>query len=259
MTLYHETHGEGPALLLLHGWGMHSGIWQGIASRLANHHRLTLVDLPGHGHSPLLAGAYDLDGLVNGVAPIVREDSTLLGWSLGALVAMELARRYPQRVRRLILVGSTPQFYATDDWSAAMPAATLAEFAHELQTDPDKTLRRFLALQVRGSHKASQVLRALQGQFAQRQAARPAALQGGLEILRQTNLRPHLQQIRCPVLLLHGDRDYLTPLPVAKALCRQLPAAKLRAIAGAGHAPFLSHPDDVVQDIDAFTHVTTAS
>lgn len=256
MKLYHESRGQGSPLLLLHGWGMHSGIWDSLADQLAVNHRITLTDLPGHGHSPLSPENYDLDGLTAMVAPLLADDTTLLGWSLGGMVAMELARRCPQQVKRLILVGGTPQFCADDSWPTAMPATTLAEFARGLQADPDKTLRRFLTLQVHSSRNAPQVLRKLQGQLARRQAAHPTALENGLNILSRNNLRPHLQQIHCPVLLLHGDQDQLVPLAAAATLCRLLPHARLISFAGAGHAPFLSHPDDFIHALNVFIHDT---
>ena len=51
MTLFHEVHGQGPALVLLHGWAMHSGIFAPLVDRLAPHFTLHCVDLPGHGRS----------------------------------------------------------------------------------------------------------------------------------------------------------------------------------------------------------------
>ncbi len=259
MKLYHESRGQGSTLLLLHGWGMHSGVWDCLADRLADRHRIILADLPGHGYSPLPPGNYDLDRLSDMAASLLTDDTTLLGWSLGGMVAMELARRYPQQVKRLVLVGSTPQFFADDNWPVAMPATTLAEFSRALRANPDQTLRRFLALQVRTSCNAAQVLRKLQTQLARRQTAHPAALANGLGILSRSNLRPHLQQIHCPVLLLHGDQDQLVPVAAAAALCRLLPHASLLRFAGAGHAPFLSHPDDFIHALNVFTHDTTTS
>ncbi|HRA24442.1 MAG TPA: alpha/beta fold hydrolase, partial [Usitatibacteraceae bacterium] len=51
MALHVELAGQGPDLVLLHGWGLHGGVWQGLARELAPAFRLHLVDLPGHGHS----------------------------------------------------------------------------------------------------------------------------------------------------------------------------------------------------------------
>lgn len=81
-----------------------------------------------------------------------------------------------------------------------------------------------------------------------------AALAGGLEILRSVDLRPLLPTIQQPTLVLHGKRDTLAPLAAAEYSAAQLPHGTLRVIDGAGHAPFISHPDEFVAAIEEFMH-----
>ena len=63
MKLYTETLGAGPDLVLLHGWGLHAGVWESTAAELAKSWRVTLVDLPGHGRSPTPDAMLDLDAV----------------------------------------------------------------------------------------------------------------------------------------------------------------------------------------------------
>ena len=236
--------GSGPTLVFLHGWGLHSGVWRGLAETLDARYRVTLLDLPGHGYCPMIAGDYTLAALATAVEGALPERSTLIGWSLGGLVALMLALERPDRIRRLILVGSSPRFTADADWPCAMQPEVLDAFAQQLQEDHAGTIRRFLALQALGSEDARRTLTQLKAEIAAAPTPDPRALAGGLAILRGTSLLPRLPEIRVPVTLIHGERDTLAPLAAAQETAARLPDARLHVIAGAGHAPFLSHADE---------------
>ncbi len=240
--IHAERFGErGPELVLIHGWGMHGGLWQPLAERLARRCRLTVVDLPGHGHSPLPPGGFDLARLALAVAEAVPAPATWIGWSLGGMVALEAALTLPQRLERLVTIAALPRFCRAGDWPEAMAAETLESFARNLEGDPAATLKRFLALQVRGSDNERELLRLIQRQVAARPAPDPEALRLGLDILRHADLRPRLPALRLPAALFFGERDTLVPAAAARATAALLPRARCHLMEGAGHAPFLSH------------------
>jgi len=108
MNLHAEASGRGRPLVLLHGWGFHSGIWGGLAERLARGRRLIRVDLPGHGHSADSDFA-SLDGLVDDIAAAIPDEALVAGWSLGGLAALRLATRHRAKVRALALIAETDQ------------------------------------------------------------------------------------------------------------------------------------------------------
>jgi pimeloyl-[acyl-carrier protein] methyl ester esterase len=242
-ALHVETFGAGPNLALLHGWAMHGGIWRDVADRLAAYYRVHVVDLPGHGRSAMPDTLYTLDVLADVVASALPAPLTLAGWSLGGLVALTFALRRPDHVTGLVLTGATPQFTAGAGWAHGLDAAVLDGFGARLRDDPEQTVRRFLALQVRGSDDERRTLARLKAALDGAPAPDPRALDGGLTILRETSLLPALADIRQPALVIHGTRDALAPAAAAEELARRLPRATLHAIDGAGHAPFLSHLD----------------
>jgi len=104
MTCHVEIVGQGRPLVLIHGWGMHAGVWQPIVKQLAKDYMLYLVDLPGMGESRPVE-PYLLDRLADEVAEVMPGISDVLGWSMGGLVAQKLAAEQPDRIRRLVLVG----------------------------------------------------------------------------------------------------------------------------------------------------------
>ncbi|PKM44624.1 MAG: pimeloyl-[acyl-carrier protein] methyl ester esterase [Gammaproteobacteria bacterium HGW-Gammaproteobacteria-1] len=251
-AMLHVEHiGNGPDLVLLHGWGLHGGIFRSVTPALAQRCRLHIVDLPGHGRSAPLPGDYTLENVAHAVAAVVPEHASWLGWSLGGRIALAAASQ-GEAIDRLVLVGTNPCFTQRPDWPHAMPEGEFEQFAASVRDNWETTLQRFLAIQARGSERAREELRALRQELFSHGQPQPAALAGALEILRQADLRAALPDITQPTLVLHGARDTLAPLAAAEYTASQLPRGRLRAIAGAGHAPFLSHPDEFLAALEAF-------
>ena len=253
MNWHIESHGEGKPLLLIHGWGMHGGIWGSIVEDLAQHFRVICVDLPGHGDSAPLE-EFTLDRLVQSLSVQFREPLSICGWSLGGQVALRWTELQPQQVKQLILIASTPCFVQCADWQHAMPRETLLDFATMLLENHAQTLRRFLALQVRGSDNERELLASLRARLFARGEPELGALRGGLDILRDTDLRASLPQLQQPALVIAGERDMLTPLAASQYMTQHLPDARLIRVAGAAHAPFLSHPKKVKEQMVSFLH-----
>ena len=254
MSLYVDTFGAGPELVMLHGWGMHSGVWSEFAQLLAQHHRVTLIDLPGHGRSSTFNGPYTLAMVAQAVLGHAPPRAHWLGWSLGGLIAQHIAHHSPERVAKLVLLASSPQFLRSTDWPHAMDAEVLAQFAAELQRDYRSTLLRFLALEVQGSAAARDELRALRERIFAHGEPQGTALAGGLNILRDSNLRAQFSTLLQPVLLLLGAQDRLVPAEVVRDVASLLPRVVHAVIAGAGHAPFLSQPALCAQHVAEFLH-----
>ena len=255
MNLHVEVTGSGAPLVMLHGWGMHGGIWSDTAARLAADFQVHNVDLPGHGQSPWIKDrGSSIEEWVDVLTAQFIEPINLCGWSLGGIIAQHWAAREPEKVRRQILVGSTPCFAARDDWACGMPQETLAQFAAELEKNHATTLRRFLALQVRGSEGERELLATLREKLFSRGEPHLDALCGGLDILRDVDLRGELPQITQPTLVIAGERDKLAPPEASHYLAQSLPHARVVVVAGAAHAPFLSHPEIFIEQVKKFLH-----
>ncbi len=261
MSLHVDNRGNGAPLLLIDGWGMHGGMWGNVAEQLSQNFRVLAVDLPGHGYSkhPCPAGGrgvggegFGLDDIVYELAAKFSEPLAVCGWSLGGQVALHWAAREPEKIERLILVASTPCFTERDDWPHGMARATLQQFAAELEKNHAATLRRFLALQVRGSEGERELLLGLRELLFSRGEPYPDALREGLEILRDADLRGALPGIKQSALVIAGERDKLTPPQASHYLAQRLPNARLVEIKGAAHAPFLSHPKIFIQHLKRF-------
>jgi pimeloyl-[acyl-carrier protein] methyl ester esterase len=241
MKLFIKSQGQGKPLILLHGWGFNGDIWHDMAALLSSRWCVYQVDLPGHGRSPMCE--YRLPILTKTLATELPTNAVWIGWSLGGLLAMAVARWYPASVRALVLVSTSPRFITADDWLHAMRPEVLQQFALQLQNDSLGTLQRFLALQVKGSEAARQQLRTLNALLKQNSPPQPEALQAGLKLLQTTDLRSELSQISHPALLCLGKRDTIVPVNVGEDCQRWWPNLSKFIIKSAAHIPFLSHPD----------------
>ncbi len=253
--LHIEVAGTGPALVLVHGWAMHGGVFAPLVARLRDRYTLHLVDLPGHGYSREDATPLELDACIAEIAADTPP-AIWIGWSLGGLFALRAAATSPQ-VRGLVMISATPRFVVDDGadgrpWPHAVSPEVFAQFAADLQTDYRSTLDRFLVLDTVGAEHGREELRTLRQQLFARGEPAPRVLQQGLVLLDETDLRASLPQLRVPSLWISGRRDRLVPPAGMRAASALASRAEFMEIAGGGHAPFLGHADEVAAAIDAF-------
>jgi pimeloyl-[acyl-carrier protein] methyl ester esterase len=246
-----EIIGQGQPLVMIHGWGMHSGVWQHLLKTLSKQYMLYLVDLPGHGSSRPIE-PYHLHSLAESVAEIIPGVCDVLGWSLGGQVAQQIALNQPDRIRRLILVGSTPCFVNKPGWAHGIDPSNFNDFADNVNRDYKATILQFLTMQCMKASDARSTLRELRNSFDTKPTPTQTTLQRALHILLETDLRNEVARLRKPTLLIHGDRDTLAPVQAAHWMMQQLPMGYLRVMSGAAHAPFLSHTEQFLSALNQF-------
>lgn len=249
MNLHIEVTGDGPDLVLLHGWAMHGGIFDALMPELSQRYRVHRIDLPGHGRSTGPATIDSLEQLNDAVSPHVPAQAVVLGWSLGGLLALKLAQH--QSLRALILVSTTPRFVGTHDWPHGMAPPVFTQFFRRLHENLNTTVEDFLRLQVRGDSQAAETFAALKHSLMQH-PANPLALEHALEILRDADERAALAQIHTPALVLAGEYDRIAHPNASRYLAAQLHNAHLAMIQRAGHAPFISHREQVMTELHEF-------
>lgn len=182
--------------MLLHGWGLNAEVWRCIDEELSSHFTLHLVDLPGFGRSRGF-GALSLADMAEAVLQQAPDKAIWLGWSLGGLVASQIALTHPERVQALVTVASSPCFSARDEWPGIKPDV-LAGFQQQLSDDFQRTVERFPALQTMGIETARRDARALKKTVLALPMPEVDVLNGGLEILKTVDLRQPLQNVSMP-------------------------------------------------------------
>jgi len=248
--LAYRDAGQGPLLVLLHGWAQSSAAFSEVIPELARDFRVLAPDLRGHGYSAPAEG-YGLDDFATDVRGLVEslglDTFALGGWSLGGQVALRLAQAMPERIGRLLLIATTPRFTTCADWHQGLPAAQVRTLSRNAQRAYEKTLGDFFNMQFgAGEISRERYQRILN--FAVRAGRLPdldAAL-GGLQTLQEADLRAQLGAIACPTLVVHGREDRIVPVAAGRFLAQAISAARWCELAEAGHAPFLSRPEQTL-------------
>lgn len=217
--------GQGDTVILLHGANDYAGAWAKVAGPLAASHRVVVPDLPGHGYSAPASGALSFDDILAGVERLVEAEPgdgrvTLVGNSMGGLLALLFARKHPDRVRGVVLVNG----------------AALSGDAKGINLLPRTREEARRATQALTGPGAPPVPGFILDDLVRRAPLSPLA-----RLLRSdaagSSLDGHLGEIQAPATLLWGEADQLLPPEYARRVAQELPNARLTLIPGCGHLP----------------------
>jgi pimeloyl-[acyl-carrier protein] methyl ester esterase len=210
------------------------------------------IDLPGHGQSPWWPAAAAFQVQQQAVSRALPPRCVLLGWSLGAKLALSIAAAEPDRVSSLVLVAASPKFSQSEDWPHGMEAQAQRAFDVALAQDWQHTLQDFIALQLRGSRHADESRAVIESALATQGAPRRDALLAGMALLESVDLRALVPRISQRALIIAGQNDRVTPPGAARWLADAMPHATLLEIPRAGHAPMISHHTEVASALRGF-------
>ena len=240
VEIYYEVHGNGPPLLLTHGYSSTSQMWQGQIAALSKHHKLVLWDMRGHGRSdyPDNQSAYSEALTVADMAALldaVGADSAIVGGlSLGGYMSLAFYRAYPQRVRALLIIDTGPGFKKDDARDAWNKRAS--ETGDRFEREGLNVLKSASRERSEVSHRdASGLARAARGMLTQRDA-------------RVIELLPN---IKVPALVVVGADD--APfLAASDYMAAKIPGAAKAVIPAAGHAVNIDQPQAFIDAVLSF-------
>lgn len=224
--------------IFLHGWAQSKQIWLHQFGAAAD---ARFLNLPGHGGTTGCSAEGWMEALL---VEFPSAPVHLVGWSLGGMLALQIARAYPERVASLVLVATTPRFKSTTGWPHGSSSALFKGFKYAVASGAIKSLNRFFMLMLHGDSLS----RSEYNQLARMSVDRnnPPSQEGldsGLELLEKLDLRETVGDIQQPTLIIHGEEDAIVPLAAGSWLANHLPNAELHTVPGCGHAPFLTQPE----------------
>ncbi|MBA1231063.1 alpha/beta fold hydrolase [Pseudomonas viridiflava] len=234
-------------LILLPGWGLGVSPLEPLAAALRGldeHLRVEVEPLPD-------IDSCDLNDWLDELDANVPDDAWLGGWSLGGMLAAELAARRGESCCGLFTLASNACFVTQGAWPHAMPTQDFEAFLAGCAADPDATLKRFSLLCTQGAQDPRGLARLLK---AGAPHAGATTLVDGLKILQQLDTRSALQTYRGPQFHLFAGLDAFVPAEAASDLLDLLPDVEVGVIEQASHAFLLENPHGVAAAIQAFLH-----
>jgi pimeloyl-ACP methyl ester carboxylesterase len=264
---FHRS-GEGPLLVLLHGIASTADTWSPVVAGLAARHTVIAPDLLGHGHSAKPRGDYSLGAYASGVRDLVAalgyERATVVGHSLGGGIAMQFAYQFPERVERLVLIGSGglgrevhPILRAATLPGSELVLALLG--GAWLRTTGGAVGATLARLGLRTGEDLAGVTTGI-GSLADASArsafvltARAAIDAGGQRVSATDRL---YLAAKLPTLIVWGERDPIIPADHGRAAHAAIPGSRLEIFEGAGHFPHREHPVRFVSALEDFVRTT---
>ncbi len=258
-ALYVKEWGEGPAVVLIHGWPLSADSWDDQALALANHgYRVISYDRRGFGRSDQPFEGYDYDTLADDLAAVIEvmevEDPALVGFSMGG---GEIARYLSRHgdVRKVALISSVvPFMLKTADHPDGADESVFEGIKAGLKKDRAGFLKGFLK-DFYGVGMISHPVSDEQVEWSL-QVALQAGLKGTLDCVDsfgKTDFRDDLPAFTMPTLIIHGTADKTVPIDITgRAAARAIPHAQLIEYEGAPHGVLATHKDEVSRDLIAF-------
>lgn len=238
--------GHGTPLVFIHGWGLNSAVWQPCLAHLEADYEVITVDLPGFAtNSAIQLEQYSLVEIAKEITLAVGKPAIYVGWSLGGLVASQIAINHPSKLLGLVTVASSPQFVERDNWPG-IKASVLALFHQQLAQDTTKTISNFLKIQAMGSPHIRQDIKTIRDLVMQHEQPTKQVLDNSLSLLETSDLSEQLASIHQPFLRLYGKLDGLVPKQVVKLVDELAPHSQCYIFEQASHAPFISHQSEFI-------------
>lgn len=244
-SLWYEERGSGCPVVFLHGWCMSSAVWKCQFDDLAGSFRLLAPDLRGHGCSNKISGALVFDSFANDLADFMESLNlskvVLVGWSMGAQIALHSSAALSERLAGIILVSATPRFAASDDFPYGLAAKEVDGMRLKMQRNAQRALDGFYArLFAEGeleNHPLSSEIGELLSSIT---APDTGGVLEALDSLAQADMRQFLPFITVPTLILNGSCDRICLPQASQYLKEHISDAEQVVFPGCGHAPFLT-------------------
>ena len=170
----------------------------------------------------------DLEKTAEGLGSRLGPGNILIGWSMGGMVAMMVAAKYPEKVAKLVLVSTTTKFVASPDFPHGLSPALLRSLRKRIKKEG---IKAFHSLVFKNMSRVG--LADLTTEQAERELAE----------LEKVDLRPWLKDIRVPTLIIHGEKDDICLPSAAQYLNDKIEGSELVMLSGVGHAPMVEAPE----------------
>ena len=227
---------DAPALVFINSLGCDFRIWTEVAEILAPDFRIVTYDKRGHGLSESGPDKSDMADYARDLAALLDSAgvgrATIVGLSIGGLIAQEFYRQRPERVAALVLCDTAAKIGTDESWDQRIAEVERGG----IESIADFVLERWFTADFRAAgRRACRYARHADANAEKGYLAACGAL-------KRADLRPYAERIQAPTLCLVGDEDGSTPVALVKETAALIPASRFEVIEGAGHLPNVEKP-----------------
>lgn len=237
-------------MLLLTGWGATCKVWDPIIPALSNGCQINCLTPSWLQDSQIESSLSNMGDYIEKLAATIKAPVNVVAWSMGGLIAILLATRFPALVNSICFISSVPKFVNADNQNTGIDYQWFNKFVDQYQNSPAETLKKFLTLQVKNDSLARNCLRVLKD-ACDLNNYNITECGYGLNLLQQLDLLKQLQSLKCKTLFIHGDSDAVVSLESAQ-YAASISNSPLVVIAQAGHVPHISRPAEVASIINNY-------
>ncbi len=255
--LWYEERGAGCPVVLVHGWCLSSAVWKCQYEGLKGSFRLLAPDLRGHGRSQETSGPLDFDSFAEdlvdlfdalGLAKVV-----LVGWSMGAQIALQVSAELSRRLAGMVLVSATPCFTAAEDFPYALARNEVSGMRLKVQRNKERALNGFYTrMFAEGELKGHPAAAGIKQLLSEITSPDTADVLDALDALSEADMRPLLPAVNVPTLILNGGLDQICLPQASSYLKAHVSGAEQIVYPHCGHAPFLTHSEQFNADFICF-------
>lgn len=248
VPMYYEDQGEGPALVLIHGWTMNGTFWAQNVPALSSSHRVINVDLRGHGQSGKTDAGHTIAQYAADVHFLIRQlgvdSATLVGWSMGTAVVLSYVQQFgTDTIRSAVLVDQSPRFLSAPGWDfplfGSYTPADMAELVQGLHHARPLVVKPFVA-DCFAEEPPAEVVDAVYAETTKTSTSAAAAVWFDMAY---ADFRSVLPDLDVPTLLAYGAKSKIFPGDLDQWMATQLPDATVVPFEQSGHAPFSEEPE----------------
>jgi len=256
---FYDIEGEGENLLFIHGWGVDKRIWRQQSKYFSQSYRVMTIDLPGHGKSSWKKVSLEVMALdLKEILQYVNIDRvSIMGSSIGGLMALKLFQICPDIVKKMIFVGSMPKFAKSDDYPYGLDVDNIRKLGSQVDSDYPTIVNVFFRSLFTKEERQSRRFKWLMKFRRTDVTPMQHALAFYLDILEKEDLRQVLRYVHVPVQFINGREDEICNQKTVEFIKNLAPHARFDYFEKCGHFPFLSKPYEFNEMVESFLKEST--
>lgn len=243
LNWHFHSQGKGEAVLFLHGWSFDESVWSKQIDNLISKYRVITLDLPGHGQSNYKSNIDIIKEIKFIAEELGLKSINLIGHSLGGFLLLQLALKYPELIKKLVLIGTPAKFVESKEYSYGLKKSEINKLRNFLTKDYPNILLVFMRWLFTKDEHDQEDFRSIWEKLTKERAwPQKEAMADFLFIIEKEDIRKQLSSINIPTLIICGTSDPICPVESIDYLNKQIKDSRVELFLGCGHLPFLTQP-----------------